>query len=856
VGDPVDRLPRTALPSRYDLAIEPDLERATFRGTVEVALEVLEPVGEIVLNAKELELDTPRLTRADGAGVEVTKVREDPEAERVYLELAREVEPGGWVLRIDFRGRLNDRLAGFYRSTYVGPDGRRHVIAATQFQATDARRAFPCWDEPDRKAVVAMTLIVPDGVVALANEAEIERERRSDGRVRIRFADTIPISTYLVAFVVGPLVMTEPIDVDGVPMRAACVPGREHLTGYALDVGAHALRFFADYYGVAYPGGKLDHVAIPDFAPGAMENLGCITYRETLMLLDPATATHGERLDVAETVAHEVAHMWFGDLVTMRWWNGIWLNEAFATFMSYLAVDAWRPAWRVWTTFTRLRAGALDVDSLDATRPIEYPVRTPDDASGMFDTLTYTKGAAVLRMLERWLGPTRFRNGIRRYLRTHAYGSTETHDLWDALEAETGAPVRRVADAWIFRPGYPAVIATSEDGHVRLTQVRFTQTGFRRLDPADRTTWPVPLLLRRPSGDAAPEPVLLEADGLRVPVGEDEPLVVNADGASFVRVLYDDAMLRRLGGVRARLTPAERHDLVDDVWAAAVAGASEVGAFLDLVDGFREEEELVVWQAILEGLSWCDRFVEGPAREALRASVRALVGPAADRLGREPKDGEDDLVRALRGELVRALGLLGADPQTRGWARELELAARRGDEVDPQLAAAAVDIVAAWGVPEDYEDFRRRVPKASTPQEAWRYLLALPRFPQEELLDRTLEATLSEEVRSQDAPFVIARALAHRELGPRAWAFLRDRWEAVVDRVAASNLISAVAGVRYLTDPATVADVQAFFESHDVPQHRLVLRQILERQRVLAAFRERATPELAARLGSGPGPGT
>ncbi len=265
------------------------------------------------------------------------------------------------------------------------------------------------------------------------------------------------MSTYLVCVVVGPLEVTEPRDARGVPVRVASQPGRGHLTAYANEVAVFALNWFGDYYGIPYPEQKLDQAGISDFAQGAMENTGLVTYRETLLLLDPEHATYAERLDVAETIAHELAHMWFGDLVTMRWWNGIWLNEAFATFMSFLCVDAMEPEWRVFDGFQRARANAFEIDALESTRPIEYPVHSPDDASGMFDALTYTKGGAVLRMLEQWLGRDRFRDGIRRYLRTHAYANTETHDLWDALGEETGEPVRRIMDAWIFQRGYPAI---------------------------------------------------------------------------------------------------------------------------------------------------------------------------------------------------------------------------------------------------------------------------------------------------------------------------------------------------------------------------------------------------------------
>ncbi len=840
------RLPRSVTPSRYDLRIEADLGVETFAGTEVVAVVVHEAATEIVLNAKELEVSAARLSSADGREIEISKIRADEEAERIHVELASTADPGAWTLELSFAGALSDKMVGFYRSTYADGNGTRHTIAVTHFEATDARRAFPCWDEPDLKAVFGVTLVVPDGHTALSNGPETGRTPLGDGRSEVRFADTMTMSTYLVAFVLGRLQLTETVDAGGVPTRIACVPGKEHLAAYALEAGSYALRFFADYYAIAYPDRKVDHVALPDFAQGAMENLGCITYRETLLLADPAQATQEELLDVAETVAHELAHMWFGDLVTMRWWNGIWLNEAFATFMAYLAVDAWRPDWAIWPTFARIRANALEVDSLASTRPIEYPVLSPDDASGMFDTLTYTKGGAVLRMLEQWLGPDRFRGGIRRYLRTHAYGNTETHDLWDSLETESGEPVRRIMDAWIFQPGYPAITARLDPDGVRLTQRRFIPS-----DPGDDTTWPVPLIVRQVWGDGERrESVLVEADGLVVPLAAPDAVVTaNAGGASFVRVVYDDELRGRLTEGRNLLSPAERQDIVDDTWAAVAAGQVSVLAFLDLVEGFPGEDELAVWQAILHGLAWCDRFVEGEARERFRDFVRDLVRPAFERLGWEATDEEPDLVKALRGQLVTAMGVLGNDPETQAMARELEHEASAGEPVDAQLAAAAVEVVAASGGPEDYERFRGAVRTATTPQLENRYLFALPRFRDLELFDRTLADALGSEIRPQDAPFVLARGIVHRELGPRAWAFVRDHWDELNERLAPTNVIALAAGVRYLTDPTTVEDVQTFFETHDIPQNHLMLLQFLERQRVAAALRERAVPELAARFG-------
>jgi puromycin-sensitive aminopeptidase len=515
IGERVDddearyRLPRTVVPRRYDLVLEPDLEAVTFTGSEVVTVDVTEPVDEIVLNAADLDVGPGRL-EGPGGTLEVSTIRLDPETERAHLLLSGTAEPGQWTLHLEFRGKLSDQLQGFYFSTYTDDAGIAQTIATTQFESTDARRAFPCWDEPDLKAVFGVTLVAQDGLLAISNGPEISREPVENGRVRVRFDDTMAMSTYLVAFVVGPLEATDPVDVDGVPLRIVYRPGKDDLTAFASEVGAFSLRFFADYYGIPYPDKKMDMVGLPDFAQGAMENLGCVTYRESLLLVNPDNATQPEVATVADVIAHELAHMWFGDLVTMRWWNGIWLNEAFATLMELLAVDAYRPDWERWSQFLRSRAIAFEVDALESTRSIEYPVRSPDDAAGMFDILTYTKGAAVLRMLEQYLGAERFRDGIRRYLDEHRFGNTETHDLWDAIEKATGEPVRRIMDGWIWQGGYPLVSARLRDGKVELGQRRYLISG-----EDDDTVWDVPLLVRTSAGT---EPVLIEPGGVSIEV--------------------------------------------------------------------------------------------------------------------------------------------------------------------------------------------------------------------------------------------------------------------------------------------------------------------------------------------------
>jgi puromycin-sensitive aminopeptidase len=550
---------------------------------------------------------------------------------------------------------------------------------------------------------------------------------------------------------------------------------------------------------------------------------------------------------VADVVAHELAHMWFGDLVTMRWWNGIWLNEAFATFMANLAVDAFRPDWDRWGSFRRVCSTALEIDALDSTRPIEYPVNSPDDASDMFDSLTYTKGAAVLRMLERYLGPGRFRDGIQRYLKDHAFGNTETSDLWDSIEAATDEPVRRIMDTWIWQGGYP-LVTVREDGDA----LSFAQERFRYDGGDDGTRWEVPLLVRESFGrDGDIRAMLVEPEGASLPrLAPDTVVVANAEGASFLRVGYEGRLRERIWTHALDvLASIERFGLVDDTWAGTVAGGVPAAEYLGLVRGLTGETDLHVWQTVVTTMGWFDRFVEGEPREGLRRYVRELVRPAFDRLRWEPGPDEPDLTRSLRGTLVSALAILGGDAEVTARARELEEAARAGRPVDASLASAAVAVVAATGGRDDYERFLARSKDAPTPQEQLRYLYALADFRDPELMDRTLTLALSDEVRSQNAPFLLAKAMANRDTGDRAWRFVEKHWEEANRRLPPNTIIYLADGVRFLTTPEQEADVQAFFAEHDIPQARKMLRQVLERQRNNVAFRRRVEPQLAAVFG-------
>ena len=835
------RLPRHVVPIRYELRLEPDLEQAAFTGTAAIAVDIRHPTSELVLNAAELVIERASLDRPDGLR-EDGRVESEEMLERAHILFAAPIGIGQGTLRLSFKGRLNDKLRGFYRGTYRDASGATHHLAATQFEATDARRAFPCWDEPDFKAVFATTLVIDPGLTAVSNTLVTAETLEANKKV-LRFADTIKMSTYLVAFIVGRIEATAPTLVGRTAIRLWAVPGKAHLATFGQDIAAASLRYFEDYYGIPYPGDKLDLLAIPDFASGAMENLGAITFRETALLVDRPSATHAEMERVADVVAHENAHMWFGDLVTMSWWNGLWLNEAFATFMEMTAVDAWKPEWKRWDTFAVSRAAAFSVDGLHSTRPIEYPVRAPKDADAMFDVLTYEKGASVLRMLEQHLGPTVFRDGVRDYLRTHAYGNADTKDLWVSLGKTAKAPVPELMDGWIFQPGYPLISVRREGpGTLVLTQQRFTY--LTSSDPSvSAQQWRVPVSMKFIMGERVERRRLLLTDRetrLALPAGPVQ-VVVNEGGHGFYRVRYAPDLLERLlaGGIE-RLEPIERFNLIGDAWATTVAGLFPLTDYLDLTKGFVGERDKNVWAVLLESFSLLNRIVAAADRPALEAFVRGHVGPLVDQLGWAPQRGEDDLIKQLRGELLGALGKLGNDRATQRQAAEYYERARQDPSVvDPNVMPALVSILAHTGDAARYEEFSQRFRSAATPQEERRYLYSLAGFQQPTLLDRTLASTISGAIRTQDAPFVMSALLGNVYGRERAWAFVKSNWETMDRLFPKQGLRRMCGGIVGLATPELERDVREFFTSRKIDLGGKTLDQYLEQLRITVALRER-----------------
>jgi puromycin-sensitive aminopeptidase len=859
------RLPKNVVPSNYAIELTPDLELFTFSGKVAIEVDVLAPVSEIKINTKELEISSFYATDA-GDTRHNGKVSIDDESEIATVSFSGQLGAGKWTLHSTFTGILNNKLKGFYRSIWTDSEGKKHTIATTQFESTDARRSFPCFDEPEFKATFDITLIVPEQLTALSNGAITASAPTGNNKKRISYERTMKMSTYLVAFCIGEFVSSQPVLVNGIEVRIWSVPGKEHMTAFPLAAAAFATDFYEKYFEIPYPGGKkIDHIAIPDFASGAMENLGLITYRETSLLLNENTATQAERKRVAEVVLHELAHMWFGDLVTMKWWNGLWLNESFATFMENLCLSHWKPEWKIWDDFGQSRAAAFRVDALHSTHPIESPVNHPDEVAALFDVISYEKGCSVLFQLHQFIGAETFRRGIAAYLKKHSYGNTETHDLWDALEDSCKlidsnstvtagtVPVRKLMDAWVFTAGHPVVEATLADmnGFVKLSQ-----HPFKFLPNDAETLWPVPITLRvKVRGVVSEKKFLLETAQQVVYIGDDfDWVVINAGGSGFYRVTYDKALAAKLTAqVQQHLSAIERFNLLNDSWACVKAGLLPTTDYLDMVKLFASEEDPNVWASILGSLSNLHSLVKdaegAPHRSTLHSVVRDLVAPILTKLTYVCAEGESTQTSQLRGSIISALGTIGNDSVVQQQAAMLfDSWLVDKQAVDANIVPAIVGILAHKGNEQRYDQFSDIANKATSPQEVQRFLFSLARFSDQKLLAKTIAKCLTDDVRTQDAPSLFASLLGNEISSGDAWNFLKEHWVDMVARFPENGVVRMIASVTALDTPKLETEVKDFFAKNPVKSGEMAVAQALEQLRVNVAMRERESGRLQVYL--------
>jgi puromycin-sensitive aminopeptidase len=850
------QLPRYVRPLKYRLTLAPDMEQFTFRGEETIDIQVSDATNNLVLNCVEIQVQSASVTLPDGTEMPASNISYNEGSETVIFAFHAPIPIGEARLALNFTGELNDRLQGFYRSTYQTKEGETRILAATQFEATDARRAFPCWDEPARKATFDVTLVVPSHLTAVSNTSVVNETIEPSGVKRIRFGETPPMSTYLLAFIVGDLDSIETTSQDGTVVRVFATRGKADQGRFALDTAARLLPYFNDYFGISYPLEKLDHLAIPDFAAGAMENWGAITYRETALLFDPESSSPGTRQRIAEVVAHEMAHMWFGDLVTMEWWNDLWLNESFASWMATKAVDHLFPEWDMWTQFVLhdLNAG-LGLDGLENSHPIEQAVRNPAEINQLFDAISYSKGASIIRMLEQFLGPEQFRKGLHRYLSAHAYDNARGLDLWQAMEDETHLPVVSMMGSWINQTGYPVVQAyvrrEADKTSVRLSQQRFLYSGPNQ----DATTWDVPVGVSTQRAQETLFTIMSGRDATLDLGKQGESWVkVNTGQTGFYRVQYqDEEWARLIPAVESlKLPVADRLGLQADAYALARAGMIPATRFLDLAKAYKKELEYAVWADLAGNLSHLEGLVSQESfYPQFQAFGRDLLLPIVNAVGWEPERGEGHLQILLRSVVLGHIGTLeDGDTLQEAQNRFLRFL-EEPSSLPPELKGVVYSLAARSGNNATFDSLRRLSEEADLQEEKMRLLLAMARFQDKEILKKTLDLSLSSEVRSQDTVILVSSVAGNTYGRDLAWEYIKDNWAEFDKRYGAGGfammrLVSITGG---FSTPEARREVEEFFQRNPVPSATRTIQQSLERIDLNVHWLDRNRDDLARWFG-------
>ncbi|MDO8795783.1 MAG: M1 family metallopeptidase, partial [Vicinamibacterales bacterium] len=657
------RLPPTATPEHYDLAFVVDIGGKRFEGTETIRIRLDQPTNRIVLNAAEI--DFREVTIGAGAAAERANVLLDQTAETATLTVANALPAGPAEIHIRYSGVLNDKLRGFYITR-----GDKRNYAVTQLESTDARRAFPSFDEPAYKATFAVTLTIDRGDVAISNGRVIsDTPGPGSGQHTVKFATSPKMSSYLVAMAVGDFECLEGA-ADRTPIRVCTPPGKKELGRIALESAQQILTFYNAYYTIRYPFGKLDMLAVPDFAAGAMENTAAIFYRETSLLADSATASVATRKDIAATVAHEMAHQWFGNLVTMEWWDDLWLNEGFATWMETRPMAASKPEWNLAVDEARANHAAIDLDSLRSAHAIHTPVRTPAEIDALFDTITYQKGAAVIRMIEHYVGAGPFRDGVNAYLQAHAYGTATSEDFWKTIAATSGKPVDQILPTFINQPGVPIIevspLTCTGNGHS--TRATFGQERFllNATDaPATATVWQVPACLK--AGASADSSACLVISETRLTLDVAQGCVpwifANAGADGYYRTAYAPEILRALAPhVEDALSAPERVTLIDDEWALVRANRHTAADYLTLAAGYGREPVSGVLGDVTERLGFIHEYLTTDAtRGQFETFVRTMLRPIFGQLGFSPASSDNNDRGALRAVVIGALGTIAND---------------------------------------------------------------------------------------------------------------------------------------------------------------------------------------------------
>lgn len=839
----VTRLFSQFSPTHYDLHITIAEDKQSFAGTLTVTGQRRgRPSKRITLHQNSLTIDSATIEKIDKkqtSSIEVSRIVHQNKRDEVRLHSDTDIFPGEYKLTLQFSGPITKNMNGIYPCFYT-EDGEEKQLIATQFESHHAREVFPCIDEPEAKATFDLTLTHDANETALGN-TPIVNAQDEGGRRTTRFETTPMMSTYLLAFVVGDVEYKEALSSRGVKIRTYATPQQVQHTDFALDVAVKCMDFYEDYYDIPFPLEKCDFIALPDFASGAMENWGLITFREQTLLMDTENTSLSTKQYVAIVVAHELTHQWFGNLVTMRWWTDLWLNEGFASWMEYLAIDSLFPEWNLWTQFTvDEQQMALKADALENTHPIEVPVKHPDEIRSIFDIISYQKGASVIHMLHDYLGPEGFRDGLRHYLKTHSYKNTDTVDLWQALEDVTKKPVKDFMGAWTSKSGFPLIEAEYENDHLKLTQKRFIANP-NSTEKSDTTLWPVPLLTPGIEQPIAAKKVT------NIPTAK-APLKINVGQGGFYRVNYShDIQADQLAALKAnKFDDVDRMALLADSFEVTKAGYQSINEFLDLLDAYRDESALAVWEiiassigSIRSGLSANDE--DDTLRDNMKPYIRSFVASELKRLGWEPKADESHLDSLLRPTIL-GLAAGADDDSVVARARELFTETINGTgSIHPDLRAIVYATVARHGGQAEMDTMKKLYENSTSSDEKLALTVGLTAFEQPDIHAQIRELITSGFVRLQDIGYWIAYSFMNRHARKETWLWLKDTWPWLKKNLGTDLSFSRmpVYAARTFAHQELLDDYKSFFEQNMEPMIERAYRQGLEMAETSTAWRKR-----------------
>ncbi|CAF3529462.1 unnamed protein product [Rotaria sordida] len=836
------RLPQSIVPTHYDLTIQPYLDTFKFNGDVNIHIKVKEPTNNIVLYAAELEVDNAKL-KSTSNNEQGGKIDYDKEGERITVNFDKKLETGDYQLALKFAGEISSRMRGFYRNKYTAPDGNevRHG-ASTQFEPADCRRAFPCWDEPNFKATFDITLITPKNLRAISNmPIKAENEYANDKEWKITKFDRTPVmSTYLVAYVVGEYDYIETKDSNGVSMKVYTPLEKKEHGQFALDTAAKVLPFYAEYFNIKYPIAKADQIAISDFAMGAMENWGLITYRETALLIDPKFSSMDTRQRVAIVVAHELAHQWFGNLVTMDWWTDLWLNEGFATWIEYLAVDKCYPEFDIWTQFVAdTFARFLIPDALKSSHPIEVPIGHPAEIDEIFDAISYSKGSSVIRMLHDYIGDDAFRKGLHNYLTEYSYKNTVTENLWSHLAKASNKPVNEVMSSWTLQMGYPLLTVTEEQTNknrvVKIKQQRFIADGSA---DDENLQWKIPItVFTKSNAKKIAQQTLMDKPEITMTlenVSENDWFKLNYNSIGLYRVKYESQTLARLNEPIANktLSPQDRLMVQNDVAALCNAGHQSFVDYLKLLPSYTDEDNFTVWKSIASNMGDLSSLLEYTDYFNKFKQYRLnLFSSIQNKLGWDAKPNEDPLSAMLRPMILGIVGKSGdqnvIDEAKKRFERHIA-----GDLIDPDIRGAVYVIVSRYGDESTQEALRKLYVAADMTEEKVRLLRSMGQSIKPEIIENTLKFVFEgDNVRMQDSISGLVGCTASRDGRDLVWKFLQKNWTTLVERFGEkSNFLIAFVeyGLSDFADEKTASEIKEFFETMNTPIVARPVKKVLE----------------------------